>query len=200
MVERSQILRFSEKHRSVHAVRTHVGSWKVSVQSLIELIRLSVKVRLQSPEGIDAASFLYQSLQAYDFLRLFETKQCQLQVTFRLLYWCPRLGAPISGVTSQQESTCVKKLARPRLIQKVNIPVPGANVCWLNSSWSVWVDSPTASLSVWWKAWQVRWKCVVLGSKLYASLRLVPGMSSQAICLSAHSTFCGRLMTTQNNI
>ena len=40
----------------------------------------SVKLRLQSPEGIDAASFLYQSLQAYDFYHLFSTKDCQLQV------------------------------------------------------------------------------------------------------------------------
>jgi tyrosyl-tRNA synthetase len=40
----------------------------------------SVKARLQSPEGVDAASFLYQLLQAYDFLRLYQTKRCQLQV------------------------------------------------------------------------------------------------------------------------
>jgi len=49
------------------------------------LTSYSVKVRLQSPEGLDAASFLYQSLQAYDFLRLYQSKKCQLQV-FRLLY------------------------------------------------------------------------------------------------------------------
>lgn len=42
--------------------------------------RESVKLRLQSPEGIDAASFLYQSLQAYDFYHLFSTKNCQLQI------------------------------------------------------------------------------------------------------------------------
>jgi tyrosyl-tRNA synthetase len=44
------------------------------------LARESVKVRLQSPEGIDAASFLYQSLQAYDFYHLFSTRNCQLQI------------------------------------------------------------------------------------------------------------------------
>lgn len=40
----------------------------------------SVKSRLQSPEGIDVGSFLYQSLQAYDFLRLNQLKKCRLQV------------------------------------------------------------------------------------------------------------------------
>ena len=71
----------------------------------------SVKLRLQSPEGIDAASFLYQSLQAYDFYHLFSTKNCQLQVSpplppsvshhRRSLFY--RLVDQISGEISPQE-------------------------------------------------------------------------------------------------
>ena len=85
------------------------------------LTHISVKVRLQSPEGIDAASFLYQSLQAYDFLHLFQTKKCQLQV----VYFCSllifsRLVALINGEISLLESTCVKNLPRVRT-RKVQI-------------------------------------------------------------------------------
>jgi hypothetical protein len=47
---------------------------------LEKVLIASVKLRLQSPEGIDVASFLYQSLQAYDFLRLNQLKKCRLQV------------------------------------------------------------------------------------------------------------------------
>jgi tRNA synthetases class I (W and Y) len=40
----------------------------------------SVKTRLDSDEGLDAASFLYQSLQAYDFVHLYQTRKCTLQI------------------------------------------------------------------------------------------------------------------------
>jgi tyrosyl-tRNA synthetase len=44
------------------------------------LLRASVKGKLNSPEGIDAASFLYQAVQAYDFYQLHHHNGCQLQI------------------------------------------------------------------------------------------------------------------------
>lgn len=40
----------------------------------------SVKGRLNSAEGIDAASFLYQAVQAYDFYHIHHHNGCQLQI------------------------------------------------------------------------------------------------------------------------
>lgn len=40
----------------------------------------SVKGRLHTTEGIDLASFLYQSIQAYDFYHLHDHYECQLQI------------------------------------------------------------------------------------------------------------------------
>jgi len=80
MVERCTVFAFSEKRRPVYAVRINVGTGKVSQQTCYDAEICSVKLRLQSPEGIDVASFLYQSLQAYDFLHLFQTKKCHLQI------------------------------------------------------------------------------------------------------------------------
>jgi len=44
------------------------------------LARESVKLRLESEEGISFTEFCYQLLQAYDFLHLFDQYQCRLQV------------------------------------------------------------------------------------------------------------------------
>jgi len=40
----------------------------------------SVKGRLNSPDGIDLASFLYQTVQAYDFYYLQRFNNCELQI------------------------------------------------------------------------------------------------------------------------
>ncbi len=44
------------------------------------LAKESVKLRLESDEGMSFTEFCYQLLQAYDFLHLFDTHQCILQV------------------------------------------------------------------------------------------------------------------------
>ncbi len=44
------------------------------------LSRESVKLRMESEEGISFTEFCYQLLQAYDFLHLFDQYQCRLQI------------------------------------------------------------------------------------------------------------------------
>jgi len=44
------------------------------------LAKESVKLRLESDEGMSFTEFCYQLLQAYDFLHLFDTHKCMLQV------------------------------------------------------------------------------------------------------------------------
>ncbi|XP_004596487.2 tyrosine--tRNA ligase, mitochondrial [Ochotona princeps] len=44
------------------------------------LSRQSVQARLQSPEGMSLAEFLYQVLQAYDFYHLFQRYGCRVQL------------------------------------------------------------------------------------------------------------------------
>jgi hypothetical protein len=80
LVERFQILGFLNKGCTIHEIRTNDSPRQVRETAKADLISCSVKTRLSSREGIDAASFLYQSLQAYDFLRLYQTKKCKLQV------------------------------------------------------------------------------------------------------------------------
>src|SRR5271154_6050938 len=98
-------------------------------------------MRLESLEGLDAASFLYQSLQAYDFLHLHRNTGCQLQVI--LLHSgsdSRRSEVQISGAISRQGLICVKSRLMFTLMPRVRHPL-----CKLIVRSSLWFDRSTAS-------------------------------------------------------
>ena len=70
---------FHEYGPQKYAIRSHARSRQVP-RPTSAVLKGSVKGKLNSPEGIDAASFLYQAVQAYDFYQLHHHNACQLQI------------------------------------------------------------------------------------------------------------------------
>ena len=138
-------------------------------------------MRLQSPEGIDAASFLYQSLQAYDFLRLYQLKQCRLQVYLWHFYFLTVLK--VGGSDQWGNIT-----AGVDLCQKVGSPdskrrsiLSSEDWC---CSWSVRINCTTTSLSFRWKIREIRRQCLVPRPCPHASFRSLSGTSRSLLLIS----------------
>jgi len=70
----------------------------------------SVKGRLNSPEGIDLASFLYQTVQAYDFYKLQQSNDCELQIGGSDQWGNITAGIDLIERLSPPESNCTSIL------------------------------------------------------------------------------------------
>jgi len=70
----------------------------------------SVKGRLNSPEGIDLASFLYQAIQAYDFYQLQQSNNCELQIGGSDQWGNITAGIDLIERLSPPESNCTSIL------------------------------------------------------------------------------------------
>jgi len=112
----------------------------------------SVKLRLQSPEGIDVASFLYQSLQAYDFLRLNQLKKCRLQVMLDINILLTVKGGWFRPVGQH--------CCRDRPLSKI----------YIDEARRFWTDCPSSPRAFGGEIWKIGWKCTVPGPQCYPSL------------------------------
>jgi tyrosyl-tRNA synthetase len=116
-------------------------------------------MRLESAEGLDAASFLYQSLQAYDFLHLYQTKKCQLQVIS-----FPSLNLPFQVGGSDQWGNITAGI---ELCQKSEISKTEGKGSFLliykslTRSGGSRPHRSIAAFANWRKIGQISWKCIV---------------------------------------
>jgi tyrosyl-tRNA synthetase len=118
-----------EKLKLIEFLRD-IGKY-ISTNSMLDLE--SVKTRLTRQQGISYAEFSYQILQAYDFLKLFETYNCEIQIG-----GSDQLGNIIQGVElirkklgKQSFGLALPLIVNPKTGKKFGKTEKGASI-WLD--------------------------------------------------------------------
>jgi tyrosyl-tRNA synthetase len=107
-----------------------------------------VKGKLNSPAGIDAASFLYQAVQAYDFYQLHHHNDCQLQI----------------GGSDQWGNITAGIDLIEKLCPETKGPIPQLTCAHLFRK-SIWTDGPVITLSDGRKVGEISWQRIIPKSR-----------------------------------
>jgi tyrosyl-tRNA synthetase len=143
---------FYEQGPEKYAIGSHARSRQVAPYTSTSL-RASVKGKLNSPEGIDAASFLYQAVQAYDFYQLHLHNDCQLQIGGSDQWGNITAGIDLIEKLSPETKGTIPPRCHAHVFRK-----------------GIWTDSPVITLSNGRKVGEISWQRIIPKSRTHSSL------------------------------